>query len=123
VTSGYRHVSTDARVLEAAAKAEQWRPQGRLLSVLDTLKGPETEPRSAAIVAAQFFRLVWFDVVIPQQRETLWMAILDALCTGRPAANMLLLFKSLLPGLFALLPFAEAAATRTIAAWEALRLR
>lgn len=123
ITSGYRHISTDARVLHAAAKAEQWRPQGRLLRVLDTLKGPETEPRSAALVAAQFFRLVWFDVVIPQQRETLWMAVLDALCTGRPAASVLPPFKALLPGLFALLPFAGGAAARTVAAWERLRIR
>ncbi len=61
--------------------------------------------------------------MIPQQRETLWMAVLDALSTGRPAASVLPLFKSLLPGLFALLPFAGAAATRTIAAWERLRLQ
>jgi tetratricopeptide (TPR) repeat protein len=123
LVAGYRHVSIDANVLTSAARAAQWHPEGRLLRVLDGLKGPETEFRSAAIVAAQFFRELWFDVVLPQQREKLWFAVLDALSSGRPPASVLPFFKSLLRGVFALLPTAESSAMAVVAAWEALRER
>jgi hypothetical protein len=122
ITAGYRHISTDARVLQAAARMEQWRPQGRLLRVLDTIKGPAIEPASAAAVAAQFFRMLWFDVVLPQQREMLSFAVLDALCTGRPVGSVMPAFIAHVQNAFAMLPFADAAAKRTVAAWQRLRV-
>ncbi|NOU31123.1 MAG: hypothetical protein HOO96_24755 [Polyangiaceae bacterium] len=121
ICAGYRHVSSDARVLRAAARMELWRPQGRVLRVLDTLKGPNVRSASAAMVAAAFFRLLWLDVVVPQQRETMCIAVLDAICTGRAARSVLPVFKAYLRRNFVLLPFASAAALQTVAAWERMR--
>jgi hypothetical protein len=105
------------------ARADEWRPQGLVSRALAVLGGPETDIRSAVRVAAEFFRLTWFEVLLPQQREVLWTAVLDALSLGRPPGSVAPLLRPALRQQFALAPFAEDAAVRTLAAWQQLRVR
>jgi hypothetical protein len=91
VVSNYRHVAVDATMVEAAARVEQWRPVGAFERVVDTLKGPDAQVESAVNVAIQFFRIVWFALVLPHQRDALVMRVLDALVAGRSAKEVLAL--------------------------------
>jgi nucleoside phosphorylase/tetratricopeptide (TPR) repeat protein len=123
VVSNYRHVAVDATVLEAAARAEQWHPTGAFARVVDTLKGPDTQLQSAIIVAVEFLRIVWFALVLPQQRDGLVMAVLDALAVGRNQKEVLDIVRIAVRAKFVLLPLAAKDFERVLNLWARMHLQ
>lgn len=123
VVSNYRHVAVDATILEAAARAERWHPTGAFARVVDTLKGPDTQVHSAIIVAVEFFRIVWFALVLPQQRDALVMAVLDALAVGRNQNEVLDIVRIAVRAKFVLLPLAAKDFDRVLNLWARMHLQ
>lgn len=121
--SGYRFIATDAQVLLAAARIEAWRPQGVFRRLADTLKGPDGELSSSVRVAAEFLRLLWFGVVLPDQRNALAIVVLDALVAGRATSDVVKLLHANVARAFALIPIGESEMHRLIEAWKASRIR
>ena len=123
VVSNYRHVAVDATILEAAARAEQWHPTGAFARVVDTLKGPDTQLQSAIVVAVEFLRIAWFALVLPQQRDAIVMAVLDALAVGRKQNEVLDIVRVAVRTKFVLLPIAARDFDRVLNLWARMHLQ
>jgi hypothetical protein len=121
--SGYRFIATDAHVMLAAARIEAWRPQGVFQRLVDTLKGPEGEASSAVRVATEFLKLLWFGVVLPDQRNALAVVVLDALVAGRSTSDVVRLLHASVARAFALIPIGETEMHNLIEAWKRARIR
>jgi tetratricopeptide (TPR) repeat protein len=120
IASGYRHLSVDGSILEAAARADQWRRGAVLGKVLDRLRGPETHAESAMVVGVEFIRRIWLNVVLSQQRVTLLIAVLDVLIAGRNRAEVLTRVRLHVGQALALLPLAQEEVFRVISGWSAM---
>jgi hypothetical protein len=123
VVSNYRNVAVDATLLEAAARLEQWRPIGAFERVVETLRGPATQLESAIVVAVEFFRIIWFALVLPHQRDALCMAVMDALAAGRDPAATLALVRQAVAAKFILLPLAGKDFGRVLGVWARMHLQ
>ena len=66
---------------------------------------------------------IWLESLLPQLREMLWTAALDALVRERPQGTVLPTFLSAVASQLGLLPVAQAAFLRTCEGWERTRLR
>ncbi|MBS2014024.1 MAG: hypothetical protein JST00_14135 [Deltaproteobacteria bacterium] len=121
IASGYRHVATDGKVLEGAARLDGWRPQALFLKCVQTLQGPGADLTSAVVVAVEFLRLLWFDIVLPDQRTALTIPIMDALVTGRRYGDVVRLVRQHIARAFALIPVGEAEMQSLVSAWERAR--
>jgi tetratricopeptide (TPR) repeat protein len=119
--AGYRTLSTDSLVLEAAARVDQWRLGPWLSKVLSTLRGPDTNTQSAILVAAEFVRAIWLNVVLSAQRAALLIAVLDALAVGRDRDGVAAALRARLQTMFRLLPIAADEARRITLGWEKMR--
>lgn len=120
--SGYRFIATDAKVLLAAARIEGWKPQGVFQRLADTLKGPDGEVSSSVRVAAEFLRLLWFGVVLPNQRNALAVAVFEALVAGRVTSKVIALLHANVARAFALIPIGQAEMQKLIEAWKNARI-
>ena len=122
VVSNYRHVAVDATILEAAARLEQWRPVGTFIRVAETLKGPDAQLESTTVVAVEFFRITWFALVLPHQRDALVMAVMDNLVAGRSPGDTLAIVRKALAAKFVLLPVAAEDFERVLKLWARMHL-
>jgi hypothetical protein len=121
---GYRFIATDAQVLLAAVRIEAWRSRGVFRRLGDTLKGPDGEVSSAVRVAAEFLRLLWFGVVLPDQRNALTVVVLDALVAGRATSEFCeAVAREHWPAHFSLIPIGETEMHKRIEAWKRARIR
>lgn len=122
VTLNYRNVAVDPAMLEAAARLEEWRPIGAFKRVVETLRGPETRLASGVMVATEFFRLIWFGLVLPHQRDGLCLAVMDALAAGRDREATLALVRQAVASRFDLLPLAAKDFARVLNLWARMHL-
>lgn len=118
---GYRSLPIDSSILEAAARMDQWRPGTWLSKVLGMLRGPEVQAQSAVVVAGDFIRAIWLNVVLSGQRTALLLAVLDALAVGRGRSDVASALQVYLKRRLQLLPLALEEAVRVVAGWASLR--
>jgi nucleoside phosphorylase len=121
VTRGYKSVATDGQALASAARMDKWRPEGTFRTVLETLRGPDTEVKSAVIVAVEFFRLLWLESLLPGQRDALCHAVLDGLVNGRQTREVIPLLRRDIEQAFWLLPIQKNDVDKVVALWATLR--
>jgi hypothetical protein len=119
--AGYRSLPIDSFILEAAARIDQWRPGPWLSKVLVALRGPDTQAQSAVLVAGDFVRAIWLNVVLSAQRTALLIAVLDALAVGRSRREIADGLQTYLKRHLRLLPLGLEEALRIIAGWARMR--
>jgi hypothetical protein len=122
VLYGYRHTTINGAVLLRAAKDAGWANAQPFKDVLETLRGPQTEVRSAAMVVVEFTYLLWQQPIPDLQRNNLIVATLDVLTDQRNAKSVVQFVRQTVRTRFHLLPIAETRVQQIIAAWEALGL-
>lgn len=119
----YRHTTINGSVILTAAKEAHWSNVQPFTGVLDTLRGSQTEIRSAVTVLVDFILLLWYQPILDFQRDTLIMAALDVLTDQRNDRMVIRLVRRELRYKFRLLPLAEVRVQQIISAWENLRIK
>jgi hypothetical protein len=122
ILMGYRHTTINGAVLIEAARQSEWVTKHPFLAVVETLTKPQMELKSIVGVAVEFFYLLWQQPILDMRRDSLIMAMLDALTRGRRKDVVLKALDAVIRARFRLAPLIENHLLQVMVAWHSLKV-